>query len=360
MERSGNVETEAVEIRKNGGTQSPTVKDVAAVAGVSVGTVSRYLNGERLKPRNAERVAEAIQTLGFRRNLIAGGLRSGRSLAIGVLMDDFRSMFMSELVSSIESAIEVHDYGVIISDYHANANRLAEKVNFLLDRNVDGIILFPHAYQRIDEALELLLSSRIPVCLVNEPRPGTPWDTVLTDNRAASQRAVELLTSMGHRAIGGIAGDLEFEGSRSRLAGARDALESASLPYRSELWPVASYSMQEAYQKTLELLRRPERPTALFGMSYNMTLGALRAIHDLELRVPKDISIVSFDDIDLFQAIRPRITAVRQPVAEMGASAVSLLLRRLRNEGASEPERRIVPSDFIVRDSVGPPPDRAR
>ena len=333
----------------------PTVKDVAELAGVSLGTVSRFLNGQQLKTQNHERVAEAIRRLNFRRNVAAGGLRSGRSLAIGVLVDDFTSLFVSAVVSAIEERLETSGYGVVLSDYHANASRLKEKVLFLQDRNVDGIILFPHAHQEIEEAEQLLISSRIPVCLVNDPRFHTPWDTVLTNNYEATYKAVEYLISMGHRSIAGIVGNMEYETARLRLQGAQDALRDSGVSFVEDAWPVGNYSTPEAYVHAERLLQRDPLPTAVFGMSYNMTLGLLMAIYDKQLRIPQDISVISFDDIDLFRAMNPRITTLRQPIGDIGKAAADLLgirLKRRNGDPPIPPTTRVLDSDLIVRDSV--------
>ena len=183
-----------------------TIRDVAQRANVSLGTVSRYLNGHRLKETNRIRVEQAIQELGFRENFIAKGLKNNRSMAIGVVLASLTDLFATSIVTAAERILADENYSIIVCDFESNQQKLEHKLRFLKDRSIDGLILFPGNCTSSD-ALREYLNDKIPVVIVNDDMPDINTDKVTVDNSNASFRAIEYLIHQNHRDIAIINGD---------------------------------------------------------------------------------------------------------------------------------------------------------
>lgn len=327
-----------------------TINDVAKRANVSVGSVSRYLNGEKLKEKNVEKIEEAIHSLGYMPNIIAKGLKTKRSMSIGVLINDFQDIFATSIISALEGYVEKKGYSLIICDWKHDQRRLDEKINFLLARSIDGIITF-HV-ENATPALSVAERKGIPIVAVDAPIQDVKADSVLVNNRESAYLATNELLSLGHKNIGVITGDTNTYVGRERIGGFYDAMNNQKIPVISDYIMITNFGADEAYAKTLTLLKNNHDITALFPTNYYMTMGAVQAIQDLNMRIGKDISLIAFDHFIFDDLVRPQITSIRQPVEEMGELVGRLIIKRIHKEKVLYRGEHICKATLIRRKSL--------
>jgi len=321
--------------------RAPTMRDVAARAGVSISTVSRVVNAERyVDAVTRTRVEAAVTELGFLRNESARILRPGqRSATIALVVEDLTNPFSAELAHGVE--LEVTTAGSVLlllstgRDGAGDRNRARERevVSELLRRRVDGVLVVPG----VDDADGLYadLAVRTPVVFVDRLPRGVQGDVVLVDNAAGARRGTERLLAHGHTRIGYVGGDERSGPGARRLAGFRAALKAAGVPEHRELHRFRSHEAAEARTATTELLALPDPPTALFCDNNRMTVGALLAVH----RAGADVALVGFDAVELAELLVDRVALVTYDTVEIGRRAAALLTARIA--GADHPPRRV-------------------
>lgn len=331
-----------------------TVRDVAAAAGVSVGTVSRYLNGHRLRASTRELVERAVNETGYRGVAVSAKRKSRRTLTIGTVFPRFDEFHVSVL-SALDKILFRGNYHMVTSEYEGDEDAMRDKLRLLKMRYADGIVCSP---VRSDFGLmKDIVESGIPLVTYNNQLVAWSCDHVKVDDREAVRRSIEYLIDVGHRRIAIISGSTESSTGFDRVAGYRDAIDSAGIEERSdflmtEIW---GSSENQAYDAVRRLMERDDPPTAVFASHYRVAYGVLRYSHDAGLSIPKDFSLVTFDDTELFQLHRPAITAIRQPAERIAGEIASLLFRRIEGEVEDMPVTRVVPTEFILRESVGRP-----
>lgn len=334
-----------------------TIRDVARQAEVSVGTVSRFLNGYTLRPDNRRRIEDAISALGFQENLLAKGLKNNRSRTLGVVLGSLTDIFATSIVTAAERTAAQDNYSIIICDYEGSAKKLREKLHFLKIRSVDGLILFPGGFS-VPDMLEEYTAQGIPVVIVNDDMPAFVTDKVTVDNANASFRAVELLIHQRHRDIAVINGDEAVYTGRERLRGYLEALQTYDIPVQASYITCGRFITRGGYEaaKTLLTLQRP--PTALYVTNYYMTFGAMMAVSDLGLKVPQDVSVVGFDHFEFSDVIRPALTVIEQPTDKIGEAAARIVLRRIQGDLQDFPVHQRIKTRMLLRDSVQTVPDK--
>ena len=333
---------------------TPTLKDVAREAGVSSATVSRYLNGTaRLTDSTRADVERAIRGLGYRPNRVARRLRvtSGHAHLIGLLIPDMQNPFFTDIGRGVEDLARARGYTVILGHSDDSVPREELYLDLFRSESVDGIIL-PTVRQGHIEADDLTRDG-IPVVCVDRSA-ACCVDTVVSDNERGAREATDHLIRLGHRRIGFVSGLADISTSRERLAGYRAALGAAGLEAEA-LVRAGDSRQQSGLDRTRELLDLPAPPTAILAGNNLMTLGALSAIRERGLRVPQDLSLVSYDDVPWASAFNPPLTAVSQPGYEMGRHAAALLLRRIESPDVPVEVTVLEPS-LIVRGSSGKAP----
>jgi LacI family transcriptional regulator len=330
--------------------QRATVRELAAETGLSIATVSRVLNGQRnVAPRTRELVLQAVGRLGHE----AAPLRSDRAaihIRCPYLLDDY----FGPMVTSIVETVELHGMTAVL-----NAGKAARRSGALMELpglgGVDGgILILP---PEPGEDLIALRDRGFPF-VVLDPRTTLPRDIIaisaahVTGARSLMTHLVEL----GHRRVGIIGGPREWLVTDARMTGYVAALADAGvLPAPGLVRYVAEPSVLDGYHAACALLDRPERPTALVGFNDKIAVGALRAARERGLRVPADLSIAGFDDTDISQATEPMLTTVRQPLAELGRMAVTMLLRSIKRHELDARHVELA-TDLVVRGSTGPVP----
>ncbi len=338
----------------------PTMLDVAAKAGVSTATVSAVINGTApVSPELRERIESAIAAIGYKRNTIARSLKTGATNTIGLVIADITNPFFTDVVAVIQDVLHRAGYAVMLCCTDEDPNQQEEQISLLLDRMVDGLIIAPAGD---DHALERVLKrAGIPVVLIDRISNGIAADAVVLDNQRAVREAIDYLISLGHRRIGYISGSLDTSTGRGRLSGYRDALENAKLSYEDELVRIGNFRERDAYNAAMQLLVLPDLPSAIFSANNLMVIGVMKAIRDMGLRCPDDISVSSFDDFPWADVFQPNLTTIAQPVQAIGEHAAQLILDRLVNRAERPPRQIVLAGRLTVRDSCRPfsrPPEK--
>lgn len=327
------------------------IRDVATRAGVSTSTVSRFLRGESIKSEAAVRAA--VAALDYVPAPAARSLRSGRHNVIGVVVPDISNPFFAACVRGVEAACRSASYGLALYDTDEDPELEAQVLQSLRGR-LDGVVLTP-ATSKGDILRELI--GPVPVVLLDRELDGAELDCVLVDNVGGAASAAHHLLELGHLAIGEIAGPLHTTPGSERHLGFTGALEQAGVEVPASYSVVADFRESGGYQAMLTLLALPSPPTAVFSANNLQTIGALKALRDMGVRVPEEISIIGFDDLDLAPLLRPALSAVARPMYEQGTLAARLLFARLRQERATC-QRIVLQTSLVKRDScAAPPPD---
>jgi DNA-binding LacI/PurR family transcriptional regulator len=329
-----------------------TIRDVAACSGVSLGTISKYINGGTVKEKTRVKIEEAIQKLKYKPNNIAKGLRNARTFTVGVLMSKLNSNFNSIIISSLEEYLLPLGYSVIVSECHENEKMEIEKIKFLLHHMVDGIVIMPYASS--GKQIEVIEESKTPFVVIDQLLRRHKTDGVVLDNTAAIEEPVKTLLKMKHRDIAIITGSLTLYTAKGRFAGYKKAMDSYGIPLKEEYIRDGNYTIGGGYSAVLDLFALKKPPSALIVSNYDMSIGAVLAIHFLHKIIPDDLSLVCFDDFPLTTVVNPPLSVIAQPMIEMGRSAAGLLFRRINGDYAGYPEQIIHKAEMKLTESIKP------
>jgi DNA-binding LacI/PurR family transcriptional regulator len=279
----------------------------------------------------------------------ARGLKTDRTFTIGLVVYNIASPFTPVLIRGIQEYLRQHDYFSIIISTDWDPELESEAVHQLISRSIDGII-FVESWR--DEANITLDVANKPYVFVYRLFNGSYANSVLADDRHGARLAVEHLVKLGHRRIGYINGPHDWNSSKDRLAGYRDVLTQSGIPYDPSLVEEGTWEVQSGYPIAKKYLAMSDRPTAIFAANDLMALGAIYAVQDEGLNVPKDIAVVGYDDRDIASCSKPTITTICPPSFEMGQLAAQLIVNRLENQvDIKEPVR--VQGKLIIRESCG-------
>ncbi len=317
------------------GARSASVKDVAAAAGVSLGTVSNVLNRpDRVSPDTRAKVLKAVAELGFVRNESARQLRAGTSRTLAYVMLDARNPFFTDVAQGIDAAAEAAGLSLVLCNSRNLGDRELSHLNLLEQQRVQGILVTP--VDPDSPTLEQVAGRGTPVVVVDRHRPDNRFCSVAVDDVLGGRLAVEHLLDRGHTRVAYIGGPLHLGQVRDRLQGARSAWSAAGLPPEDLVELVTSDLIvaegREAGQR-LAGIPAPRRPTAAFCANDLLALGLLQQAIGSGLRVPEELAIVGYDDIEFAAAAAVPLTSVRQPRQELGRTAAELVL-----DEASNPE----------------------
>lgn len=331
----------------------PTMKDVAALAGVGLKTVSRVVNGEPgVLPSTAAQVVRAIDELGFRRNESARQLRTGRTAGIGLIMEDVSDPFYSLLTGAVEQVASAHGSLLFTASSQDDPAKEAELALALCARRVDGLVIVPAADDHSYLAPEL--NAGLPMVFADRPPVHLNVDAVLTDNADGTRKGIAHLIKHGHRRIGYLGDSARIYTSAQRLHGYRTAMAQAKAPV-DQSWISLGPPAPERIRTVLDRLLDPAagRPvTALFTANNRITVTVLR---DLATRTGPAPALVGFDDFELADLLDPGITVVAQDPAGLGRTAADLLFTRLGGDTGA-PQRIVLPTRLIARGSGELPP----
>ena len=335
-----------IEVRDIGAT----IKDVSKYTGLSIATISKYINGGKVRPQNKELLDEAIKALDFRVNEMARGLKTSRTKTIGILIPDLQQVFCTNIISNVENILIKHGYSTIICDYKEDAQLQKEKLQFLLNKMVDGIIIMPMGIE-ID-LIKKVMNEGVVVVLIDRILKDLECDVVLADNLNASYDAVEQLIIRGHKRIGIVGGPDDVFTSQERLKGYCRVHEDYSLDVSQELIKKGDYKVDSGYQLLNELMDLKQPPTAIFVTNYEMTLGTIMAINERNIIIPDELSLIGFDNLQLARVIKPPLSMVLQPMKKIGEISAEILLKRLSGDMSSFPSIFRLKAEVLIKDSV--------
>lgn len=335
----------------------PTIKDVARVARVSVATVSRALaTPGTVKPATREKVEAAIKRTGYRPNALASRLRRQKSDSIVVVVPSIHNPFFSNVIRGIENLAHLSGYKVLLGESQSNQDRLDSYAGMLARKEADGLILLGALLPSLLKDPVRNTAKPHPIVSACEYFEQIQLPNVRIDNVAAAEMATDHLIRLGHARIAKITGPMHNPLSRDRMSGFQRSMERAKLPIDTQLIVNGDFSAPSGYAAMKLLLGKPDRPTAVFCANDEMAIGACRAIKETRIRIPRDISIIGFDDIRFSGYCDPPLTTIHQPQAAIGEMAMQLMIEMLQNplDAIAEPPRTIVlPHSLIVRASTG-------
>ncbi|MGH3358032.1 MAG: LacI family DNA-binding transcriptional regulator [Nocardioidaceae bacterium] len=328
----------------------PTIRDVAQRAGVSTATVTRHLRGEPV--RTAEAIQQAVDELGYVPNAIARSLKSGRHGTVGVVVPDITNPYFAAVVKGMERVARSAGVRMLLANSDESTDTEADVLDDLVDR-VDGLIIAPATEN--DESPPRLRRQGIPLVFLDREIGGDePVDAVLVDNVGGARAAADHLVGLGHRRIAMINGPVDTTPGRGRREGFLAALEAAGVDLDPDHDLNGDFREPSGRRLTLQLLSLSRPPTALFVANNAMTVGALKALQEMRVDVPRAISVIGFDDIVLGSLLNPPLTCISRPDVQQGALAMRLLLGRL-DDADSKPSRVVLDTELTVRGSTAPP-----
>ncbi|HEX2981834.1 MAG TPA: LacI family DNA-binding transcriptional regulator [Anaerolineaceae bacterium] len=331
-----------------------TMADVAREAGVSVATVSRLLNNEGIvSPDTAERVYAAIQKLSYEPNLMARNLRKNESRVILILSPNFTNPYYAHILSGIGDVAAELGYSALIFNTADNPAREREALEMLKKRRADGAILMA---SDIGCSWLLEYASQYPIVQCSEYDPQVDIPHVSIDNYLATQQTMEYLIELGHKRIAIISSENDYISTRLRLQAYKDTLAQHGItPCDGHISSASrDYSFKSGKSKAKELLSVSPRPTAIFCISDTLALGAITAAKEMGYRVPEDVTVIGFDDVEHTTMFHPYITTVAQPCYELGRQSAQLLYAQM-TQGKETPRQLILEHRLIVRESSSPP-----
>lgn len=326
------------------------IKKVAARAKVSTATISRTINNSAaVSPDTAKKVWKAIRELGYYPNIQARTLVSGRSKIFGLIISDIANPFFPELVKSFDDTAIRHGYEVLVANTDYNSDRMNICARRMIERQVDAVAIMT---SEIDEALVEELSRRkLPIVFLDHGHPGPLISNLVVDYSKGIREAVQHLAELGHRNIGFVSGPLGLQSARTRRAAFLRCLKECGINDQLQTVVEGNHKVDGGERAMQQLLAVHPAPTAVLTSNDLTAIGVLRAIHQVGLRVPGDISVIGFDDIELSQFTQPALTTVRLSREELGRCAFEALYRMLQN-GNREGQQVKLETSLIVRDST--------
>jgi LacI family transcriptional regulator len=334
-----------------------TMKDVARLAGVSVATVSAVINGTAVvSDGRAAKVRAAMESLDYHPDQVARSLRTGRSHVVGMIVPDVTNPFYPEVIVGVEDAARKAGYSVILCNSNEDPAQEKRHLNELFARRVDGVLIAcsdaQHAYDR-------LLRRRFPLVFFDRIPAGLKGHAVSTDNVEAGYIATMHLIELGHEKIAMVSGSPFLSTHIARTEGFRKAMQEAHLPIRAEYLRAGGLQIQGGFDAGVALLRMPDPPTAIFSSNNRTLLGLVRAIGELRVFCPEQISIVGFDDFAWTENFTPKMTTVAQPTFTMGSRAMETLLVKITQSEAipqdAACEVELLKPQLRIRQSTGRP-----
>lgn len=327
------------------------IKDVAEHAKVSITTVSHVVNGTRfVSESNRLRVAEAVHALGYVPSAIARSLKNNSTRTLGVIIPNNSNPYFAEIVRSVEARCFAAKYNLILCNSNDDPVRQASYLRVLAEKRIDGLVLVATGSEAVVRAT--LGDIKIPLVLLDRDVAGLAnCDLVEVNHTIGGEIATRHLLELGHRRVACISGPPGLSPSSQRRAGWAQALDAQSIEHKETDLARGDFTPQSGYLAMQILLKRKPYPTAIFVCNDLMAFGALTAAREAGLRVPEDLSIVGFDDIELAAFSSPSLTTVVQPKTEIGTLAAQMLLERVAAEGG-EPRRVLLDPQLKIRTST--------
>ena len=309
-----------------------TIVDVEDKSGVSRSTISRYLNGKSVRPENKRKIEQAIQELSYKRNPMASGLKSNKTFTVGCVLPDITDPFFPGIIKVFQEEMLIEGYQTILNTYGNDTDLEVEQVRSLANKRVDGLIVATS--MKDGGHIQDCLDNNLPVILLDRLIDGLSCDSVTVDNYQSVYDAISLAIRKGHRKIGYIRGP-EFYTDIVRFQGFKDALSKNGIDIPDDYVIHAELTEHDATRQFMHLMNLSDPPTLIFCSNVYLTMGAVEAMLEYNLDIPKDISVMVFDLLSSFpyygftKAIKPEFSSIVQPIEKIGLNTAELLLNRL-------------------------------
>lgn len=332
----------------------PTIKEVSELAQVSQATVSRVMNGsDRVTDATKRRVMEAMASLGYRPNSAAQSLASHRTNSIGMVVSELQGLFYGPMMSGVENVLRKAHKHLIIAAGHGDKDTEREAIEFLVGRQVDGLILL---VETIDDDYLVELDERVPIFLINHHIQGLHERTIRLDNELGGYRATRFLLGQGHTRIACITGQQWKQDNRERLDGYYRAMAEAGIDVPEDWIVHSNFELQGGFEAFETLVARQNDCTAIFALNDDMAFGVLEACRRHDVQVPEDVSVIGFDNVLTANYVHPKLTTMDFPIFEMAQGAAQMALdtiyRKIATEGTTF-EPRLVERQTVRRFHAG-------
>ena len=312
-----------------------TIKDIALKAGVSYSTVSRVLAGKiSAKGASAEAVLKATKELNYKPNMNARGLKGQSTMTIALMMPEIDSLYYSFLIRNVEKYASKEGYTILFYNSRGNMELEKKTLNEMAMRSVDGVLCMSVS-EEVDHIVEARNQYNVPIVMLNRYL-SQEFCNISVDNTYGGFLLTEYLLNLGHEKIAAVMGDYNMQFNKDRLKGYRQALEKNDLPYREEYVAGNSHLLKEAYNSVIRIFSGKDNPTAIFIFAEEMVLGVYRALHELGLRVPEDVSVVGFDDVYTAEYMIPPLTTYDSGIGEMAKLGVENLIQEIETKEPGE------------------------
>lgn len=330
-----------------------TLTTLSKDLGISVGTISRILNGKakayRISDKTIKQVLEHAEKIGYSPNLLARGLRSSKTMMLGLIIPDISNPFFAQLAKQIERTASQFNYTLVFIDSDESIGEEKRHLKNLLARKVDGIIVAPVGIEF--EHFAEVKRQEIPIVMVDRYATGINIPYFATDNYWGAKTVTNYLIEKGHKRIALIKGDDQMITVKERLRGYLDALKENQIKAEPQLVLGNGFNVSDGTESAMALLDMKEPPTAIFAMSNQIGLGVLEAMSVRKLKIPDEISLVVYDDQPYAAHIQPPLSTVKQDINQIGKCAVEGILSLIENP-ESAVESRLMKSTFMERSSV--------
>ena len=333
--------------------KQPTIIDVARECGFSKSTVSLVLQGSsEIPPETATAVHKAIKKIGYRRNRFARGLRTRRSKMVGMLIQDHLNPFYGELVHHVEQRMREKGFDLVVISSNTDLKLEKLALERLVDQQVDGLIVSAMDYRKIARLLQSYEETGIHCVVAGPPARTIPFDCATVDMSDATCVAMEHLFGLGHRKIAFLWGAPAFQAIGARFDTFREMMSGRGFSVPEKWIAHCGFRMRDGYEAAHSLLCGKNRPTAIFALNDLLAVGTVAAAIDLGLRVPRDLSVMGVDNVEIASYTRPALTTISQPIEEYAHALSKLVLDGIEKKSA--PCRVSLKAEFLVRGSTGP------
>lgn len=330
-----------------------TIKQVAEKANVSTATVSRVINGNYpVSDKVREKVMETIKELGYRPNVIARSLKCNKTYMVGMVVPDISNNYFMDIARGVESVLSPLGYSLIFCSTDENTDKELRLLNALNERRVDFVMLASSTQD--SSKLKKFIDQGMNIIMIDTKLEDLQADLVVEDNFNATYKIISYVLGQGHKRIGAVNGLMSVSTAMERYKGFCEALKDNGVPLMEDYIVNGAYNRKMAYEEVKRMFQRNmnQLPTALFAANNDMAEGAMMALKEMHLKIPEDISLVSFGDINIPELIEPRLTIIAQNAVLIGQRAGELMLRRMESNQVDAFEKITIPSEIIIRDSV--------
>ncbi len=328
---------------------SATIKDIKEETGLSLATISKYLNGGKVLEKNAQLIRDAVEKLHYQPNEMARSLVTNKTRTVGVVCYSVASLFAGIMIKHVGDYLRSKGYGVLICDSDNREELQEENIRFMLNKKVDGIIIIPVSAR--PDCLRIAKDAHVPVVVLDRNIEGQDHDLVTADNYNAAIKLMDCLIAHHHTKIALISSDANLSHA-DRNRAYMDVLRRENIPVRKEYICLDNHTMEAGYCAMKKLMCLDERPTAVFSTGYDFNLGIIMALNEDNIKYPEEISIVGFDDLILPSILHTQLTVMSQPMEKMGRAAASLLLKRIHGKKSVKPEHIIFDATLLRGNSV--------